>query len=123
MQERTPSYFDKILRDIIAGGQGTQGWQEDYIMASEAENAKLRGALGSSRKMKKGEKLPEGSFSLARYPGIDHDVWAMERGFLPWHGTQETRNQRKEREEKQRIWAQRQQQMLDTIPGPWGYRG
>ena len=124
MEQRTPNFFDTMVREIMIGmDTGQRDLGAARSMAGELEDEKLRGALGSSRKMRKGEKLPSGSYSLARYPGIDHDVWAMERGFLPWHGTQESGKQRDVREEQQRIWAMRQKQMLDTIPGPWGYRG
>jgi len=111
------NYFDTLLRQIMSQGVGSD---QAKVFASNAETDRLRGALGSSRKRQKGEAA--GEYAMAAYPGIYSDIWGMEHGFTPWHGTMENKQQKQDREQKSRMWAQRQKQMLDTIPGPWGWR-
>lgn len=54
--------------------------------ASEMEDARLRGLLGSSRSMRKGERLPRGSYALAEYPGLQFDIWNAASGSNPRGG-------------------------------------
>jgi len=117
------NYFDSLVRNIMQSGM--YGGRPNANMlasmdASQMEDARLRGMMGSSRKRQEGERA--GEYAMAKYPGLDFDIWSMEHGFTPWHGTFENKQQKQDREQKSRMWAQRQRQMLDTIPGPWGYR-
>lgn len=50
---------------------------------SLAEDAMLRESMKYSYRLPKGDETPPGTYALARYPGIEHDIWAQEAGFAP----------------------------------------
>ncbi len=63
------SYRDMLLEQLL--GTGAFGQMDQTIAqgrASEGEDEILRGRLGSRRKLREGERLPEGSYASVRNP-------------------------------------------------------
>lgn len=78
--------------------------------ASVNEDEALRYALGSKRKRKENDRRQLGNTSLAKYPGIEHQIWSQEAGFMPkgysWRNLAgEDEDDFRDRQKKQRHWA------------------
>ena len=93
------SYYDMLLEQLMtSGSRGVEdmeggyqmmqmmaelegkGWEQDNAarnVAGQSEDAMLGGMLGSKRKKREGEQIPEGTYALSPYPGLRHAVdWA-----------------------------------------------
>jgi hypothetical protein len=79
------NYYDSYLADLMTGTQnpeGTEAWKRERNLArkfaSEKEDVALKGVLGGKRKLGKGERMPEGAYALANYPGLQSAIdWSM----------------------------------------------
>ncbi len=152
---RGDSYFDMLMEQMMFDEQYPRGateqkkiggewetvpvapeWEKNTWAESEAksrvkgkaslkEDQALRGALGSSRKLREGENIPGGSYALAKYPGMDMDLWIADAGGVPrGYGIQsfmgETPQERQERMQKQKEWANAQRAAVGMNQIPWG---
>ena len=112
------TYYDMILAQLLNTGEfGPTQQAGARSMASEASDAMLRGQLGSKRKLGKHERMPEGAYTSAKFPGFEQQLFGAESGFLPrgvsWRSLAgESTQDRMERERRQREWAQQQRAML-----------
>lgn len=129
--------FEKLLRGIVGGGTTEPGSVERALAFGEGGQtsvgdigSEFTAALGGSRKLGDKERLPQGSFALAKFPGIEHQIWAMEAGFIPkgYHWSSylnENQDEKRQREAAQKQAANYQKKLLgmDIAPGRgWRYR-
>ena len=76
--------YDSMLEQLLGTGAFGSGNQAvARRMASEGSDARLRGELGSSRKKRKGESIPQGAYALAKYPELWKAVEWARTGNLP----------------------------------------
>ena len=88
--------------------------------ASEKEDLALKGALGSSRTKRKNERMPEGAYALADYPGLSSAIDWAKTGNLPggsasigmWLKEQNDMALRDANSKKRKEWAAYQEQLL-----------
>jgi hypothetical protein len=119
----TSNYFDTLLAQLLnSGAFGPTERSGAASIASEAEDAMLRRQLGSKRKTERGQGGPPGNYSLGKFPGMEHQIWAQESGFLPkgysWRSMlDESPQERQMRERQQQQWAGYQRQLLGMAPG------
>ena len=129
--------FERLLRGIVGGGTTEPGSVERALAFGEGAQtsvgdigSEFTAALGGSRKMRKGEQMPSGAYSLAKFPGIEHQIWAAEAGFLPrgYHWSSllnESPDEKGRREQDQRKFAAYQKKLLGMDMAPqrgWRYR-
>jgi len=115
------NYRDIILEALLASGEyGPNQQAMARGDASDAETERFRGLTRSKRKLREGERMPKGSYALARYPGVEHAMNVAAGGNLPggsnsigmWMKEQsdpelEAKNRRKRQE-----WAMMQRLLL-----------
>jgi hypothetical protein len=112
-------------RDMVYGtAQQYAGPTEDALArsgASAIEDEMLRGLLGSSRKKRKGEALPQGSYALAKYPELWKAVQWAKTGNLPgglggsekmWLKEAQDRDLQERNSQQRRNWAGMQARLL-----------
>lgn len=113
-----PNYYDYLVEQIMeAIGPGFDNERSARAAASLSEDDMLRYQLQERRKMKKGERGIPGATSLAKFPGLEHQVWAAEAGFLPkghsWRSLAgESVEDRLRREQAQDRWGQGQRRAV-----------
>jgi len=105
-------------------GTGAFGQNDQAMarrMASEGSDAKLRSLMGGSRKKRKGEALPQGSYAMAKYPELWSAVEWARTGNLPggagssmpmWLKEQKDPQLRDKNSEQRRNWAGMQARLL-----------
>ena len=123
-------FFDMLLQQMMQetgiapyNTNPTERGMEQKLrgIAGEKEDQALRGALGGSRKLERGQGGPPGSYAGAKFPGMEHQLWAQESGFLPkgfsWRSMlDESPQERQMREGQQQQWAAQQRRMLGMPP-------
>ena len=129
--------FEQLLLGIVGGGTNEPQSVERALAFGEGAQtsvgdigSEFTAALGGSRKMRKGEQMPSGAYSLAKFPGIEHQIWAAESGFLPrgYHWSSllnESPDDKGRREQDQRKFAAYQKKLLGMDMAPqrgWRYR-
>ena len=133
----TDDVFNQIIQGIVGGGTAEPQSIERALAANEwgdgiqGQEVPASYGLGGSRKMRKGEQMPSGAYSLAKFPGIEHQIWAAESGFLPrgYHWSSllnESPDDKGRREQDQRKFAAYQKKLLGMDMAPqrgWRYRG
>ena len=86
------------------------------MQASMTEDQQLRNQLGSKRSLRKGERMPRGSYALAEYPGLRYDIDNASRGANPrgglFNGLIPGSEEDKKLQELRRLWAQNQGAMM-----------
>jgi hypothetical protein len=109
---------------VYGAAQQYAGPNEDALArsgASAIEDEMLRGLLGSSRKKRKGEELPEGSFALAKYPELWKAVTWAATGNLPggiggsekmWLKEAQDSGLRERNSQQRKQWAAQQARLL-----------
>ena len=98
--------------------QGPNARRGAKMQASQAEDEKLRGLLGSSRARRRGEQ--QGAYALAEYPELRNAVDWARTGELPggsatiqlWLKEQSNPQLRAENMNKRKQWAARQGQLM-----------
>lgn len=68
---RSSNYYDALLEQLMVPGGGWSDRQYNRGMqqqASEMEDERLRGLLGSKRKRRRGDQTPEGSYTAVFDP-------------------------------------------------------
>jgi hypothetical protein len=118
-----PSSVERSLGGLAAGGP------QEGAIGSEFNRPRSGGRFGEEYSLPKGSNVPRGAYAMAKFPGIEHQIWAQESGFLPkgYHWSSylnETPEEKLKREKAQKEWAMRQKQMLgmDTGPAPPSWR-
>lgn len=90
--------------------------------ASQKEDDMLRYQLGTKRKRRKGDV--EGSYSLAWYPRLEHEIKSAGKGLgnstMAQAMHRMTPEEREAFKKKLREWANRQGSMMDTVEGRRG---
>ena len=112
-------------RDMVQGTtQQYAGPGQDALARSSAsaiEDQMLRGLLGGSRKKRKGEALPQGSYALAKYPELSRAVEWGKTGNMPltaggsiamWLKEQQDPKLRDRNSKQRRDWAGMQARLL-----------
>ena len=123
-----PNYFDSMLERMLMGANPNELSHNELFgarrAASEMEDQRLRGMLGSRRERREGE--PTGSYAATRFPGIEHRIWAEEQGFMPrgfsWNNLAGEKPQDyQNRLRRQRNWAGGQRGTLGMSPTDMGF--
>ena len=134
--QETEDLYKQLISGIVGTGTSEPQSIERALAANEwrpgvaGQEVPASWGLGSERKLGDKEKLPKGSFALAKFPGIEHQIWAMEAGFIPkgYHWSSylnENQDEKRQREAAQKQAANSQKQLLgmDIAPGRgWRYR-
>lgn len=107
----------------IDGGVTRAPWRGEHEMTgaferrqgmanSMAEDAAMRESMRYSRKRREDE--PEGSFALAKYPGVEMDIDRVQKGLGSWGhaATFMDSQERKALQEKADRWAKHQRELL-----------
>ena len=120
--DRGNSFYEMLYNAM--SGSGAYGSTQDAsarATASGYEDSMLREQLGSSRKKRKGENAPEGSFALAKYPELWKAVEWAKTGNLPggagssekmWLKEAQDPALRNKNSEQRKNWAHQQAAML-----------
>jgi hypothetical protein len=133
----TEDLYKQLIGGIVGSGTNESSSVERALAFNEfgpgvaGQEVPASYGLGGKRKMGKGEKLPEGSFTLAKFPGVEHQIWAMEAGFIPkgYHWSSylnESPAEKSQREKLQKQAANYQRGLLDMDIAPkrgWRHRG
>ena len=113
--------FNKLIAGIVGTGTtepqsveralGAQGGPEVGNIGSEFS------LLGGERKLGEKERMEPGAYSLAKFPGIEHQIWAAKAGFIPkgYHWSSylnESPDEREYREAAQKRFATTQEKIL-----------
>lgn len=115
------NYYDDMLSMLLGSGAfGPNQQATARTMASESEDERLRGLLGSKRKLGKREQMPSGAYALAEYPELRNAVDWARTGNLPggsatiqlWLKEQNDPQLRAENMNKRKQWAARQGQLM-----------
>ena len=139
------NYYDTVLANLIFGMRYPEGttrrekvngeWTDVPIdplylgpnqrnqarsQASLEESEALRGQLGSKRKLGKNERMPEGSYALADYPGLGSAVdWARtgntpvgSMGIGQWLAEFRDPNKERQGRRQRQMWAEMQSRLL-----------
>lgn len=123
----TDELFSQMVSEIIGSGTSEPGSIERALAYQESAGSTgveggpyvpglLNRALGGSRKLGEKEQIPPGSYALAKFPGIEHQIWALEAGFAPRGyrvDPRETSDEFNRRKQDQRKWAATQRSILD----------
>lgn len=134
--QETESLYNQLIRGIVGGGTNEAASIERALAANEfgdgiqGQEVPASYGLGGSRKLREGEQMPSGAYSLAKFPGIEHQIWAAEAGFLPrgYHWSSllnESPDEKGRREQDQRKFAAYQKKLLGMDMAPqrgWRYR-
>ena len=119
------SYFNMLFKNLM--GTGDYSRNEDASArgdASELEDERLRGLMGSSRKLRKGESMPTGAYSLADHPGLRPAVWQAETGNAPmtaggseklWLMEQQDDSLRGQNQDRRKQWAAQQKRLMGWV--------
>ena len=115
--------YDSMLGQLL--GTGAFGQNDQAVarrMASEGSDARLRGQLGSKRKLKEGDSAgPSGSYALAKYPELSRAVEWLKTGNMPltagggmgaWLEEQQDPALRDRNSKKRKQWAAQQSKLL-----------
>ena len=115
------NYYDTVLANLLGTGMfGPTQQAGARSMASETEDAMLRRMLGSKRKLGKNERMPEGSYALADYPGLGSAVdWARtgntpvgSMGIGQWLAEFRDPNKEQQGRRQRQMWAEMQSRLL-----------
>ena len=137
------SYYDMLLERLMGGGRGVEDMEGGYQMmqgmadlegrgwsperaarnvAGQNEDVALGSKMGSKRKLREGERMPKGHFSLYDYPGLRGKVdWAASGNMAGGAGTgsphgwlreQNDREYGDRMRNKRKEWAAMQKQLL-----------
>ena len=103
-------------QDVLAGVLGG-GFDEKTArrLASGAEDVMLRGNLGGKYELPEDSQMPQGNYSGAEFPGMRHQLWALQSGMMPRFGRWdpgESQEDTKERQGRQAQFADFQKAML-----------
>ena len=93
-----PNYYDQILSMLL--GSGEYGGNQQALAradASVAEDDRFKSLTKRKRKLGKNERMPEGAYALANYPGLSSAV--------DWAKTDEINRQYKKVQQHQRNYV------------------
>lgn len=115
--------YDSMLGQLL--GTGSFGRNDQAVarrMASEGSDSRLRGLLGSKKKLKEGDSAgPSGSYALAKYPELSRAVEWLKSGNMPltagggmtaWLEEQQNPALRDRNSAKRKQWAAQQSRLL-----------
>jgi hypothetical protein len=77
--------FEELFRQIMGltamDDRGMRQFREKMGMSHQSGGPSMSefGALGGKGSAPRG--MPSGNYTLAKYPGLDHELWKQERGF------------------------------------------
>ena len=119
-----PNYYDQILSMLL--GSGEYGGNQQALAradASVAEDDRFKSLTKRKRKLGKNERMPEGAYALANYPGLSSAVDWAKTGNLPggnasigmWLKEQNDMALRDANSKKRKEWAAFQ----DQFTGRW----
>ena len=70
----------ELLRGIVGGGTVDPYSVERALSSDELM---MSGKESSSRKLEKGERMVPGAYTLAKFPGMEHQLFALRTGAPP----------------------------------------
>jgi hypothetical protein len=135
-EEWSDDFFNQLISGIVGSGTTEPQSIERALAFDEGASTSIGdigsefSRLGGSRKLGKREQIPQGTYAMAKFPGMEHQIWAAEAGFIPkgYHWSSylnETPDEKARREKAQKDWAFYQKQLVGMDGAPkrgWKYR-
>ncbi len=111
-----------IVKEMVGSGTNEPGSYDRSAASNELMTGEF-GGLGYSYKQPKGDKRPEGAYSMADYPYLHHAIWVAKAGMPPAQmsgGVIPGSKKDLELQEQRKRWAAAQEAMLNK-DGFWNH--